>query len=84
MGYGSGFEPTKATIITDTATHTAKFVKLMALEDSVIHTLTAEGIDENLAGGDATAINFNTSSCIEGLAMTSVKLTSGTVIGYIA
>ena len=55
MGYGSGFEPTKATIITNTATHTAKFVKLMALEDSVIHTLTAEGIDENLAGGDATA-----------------------------
>jgi len=82
MGYG--FEPTKATIITDTATHTAKFVKLMALEDSVIHTLTGEGIDENLAGGDATAIAFNTSACIEGIVMTSVKLTSGTVVGYIA
>ena len=82
MGYG--FEPTKATIITDTATHTAKFVKLMALEDSVIHTLTGEGIDENLASGDATAINFNTSACIEGIVMTSVKLTSGTVVGYIA
>ena len=82
MGYG--YEWTRTTIITDTATHTAKFVKLMALEDSVIHTLTGEHIDENLAGGDATAINFNTSACIDGVVMTSVKLTSGTVVAYIA
>ena len=82
MGYG--YAPTKATIITNTAAQTGRFVKIMALEDSVIHTLTGEGIDENLAGGDATAINFNTSACIEGIVMTSVKLTSGTVVGYIA
>lgn len=84
MGYGSGYAPTRATIITDQAEHTAKFVKLMALEDSVIHTLTAESIDENLATGNATAINFGKASCIEGLVITKVKLTSGTVLAYIA
>jgi len=83
MGYGSGYAPTKATIITNQAEHTAKFVKLLALEDSVIHTLTAESIDENLAGGNATGVNFGKNCCIEGLVMTKVKLTSGTILAYI-
>ena len=47
------------------AEHTAKFVKLLALEDSVIHTLTAESIDENLAGGNALGGNFGKNCCIE-------------------
>jgi hypothetical protein len=84
MGYGSGYAPTRATIITDQAEHTAKFVKLLALEDSVVHTLTAESIDENLATGNATAFPLGKNCCIEGLVMSKVKLTSGTVLAYIA
>ena len=79
MGYG--FEPTKATIITDTATHTAKFVKLMALEDSVIASMTSAAITEN-GSSTISAININTSACIEGLEVTSITLSSGTVVAY--
>ena len=38
MGYG--YAPTKATIITNTAAQTGRFVKIMALEDSVIASMT--------------------------------------------
>ena len=84
MGYGSGYAPTRATIITNQAEHTAKFVKLLALEDSVVHTLTAESIDENLAGGNATNFPMGKNCCIEGLVISKIKLTSGTVIAFLA
>ncbi|QDP66363.1 MAG: hypothetical protein Unbinned1819contig1001_9 [Prokaryotic dsDNA virus sp.] len=79
MGYG--YEPTKATIITNTAAHTGRFVKIMALEDSVIASITSAAITEN---GSSTieGIEFDTSACIEGLEITSITLTSGTVIAY--
>ena len=34
-------------IINDTATHTGRFGKIVALQDSVINTLVAENITEN-------------------------------------
>ena len=79
MGYG--YAPTKATIITNTAAQTGRFVKIMALEDSVIASMTATNITEN---GSATkeAIEFDTAACIEGLIITSITLTSGTIIAY--
>ena len=45
MGYG--YQPTKATIITNTAAQTGRFVKIMALEDSVIASMTSAAITEN-------------------------------------
>lgn len=79
MGYG--YAPTKATIITNTAAHTGRFVKIMALEDSVIASMTTLAITEN-GSSTVEAININTSACIEGLEVTSITLTSGTVIAY--
>ena len=79
MGYG--YAPTKATIITNTSAQTGRFVKIMALENSVIASMTSSAITEN---GSSTnnAINFNTSACIEGLEITSITLTSGTIVAY--
>ena len=66
MGYGSGYEPTKATLITNTAAQTGRFVKIMALTDSVIASMTSAA----------------TSACIEGLEITSITLASGAVVAY--
>ena len=79
MGYG--YTPAKATIITNTAAHTGKFFKIMALEDSVIASMTSSAITEN-GSSTINAININTSACIEGLEVTSITLTSGTVVAY--
>tara|TARA_Y100000310_G_C20246625_1_gene607116 strand:- start:14 stop:259 length:246 start_codon:yes stop_codon:yes gene_type:complete len=79
MGYG--YAPTKATIITNTAAHTGRFVKIMALENSVIASMTTVAITEN-GSSTVEGININTSACIEGLEVTSITLTSGTVIAY--
>jgi hypothetical protein len=79
MGYG--YAPTKATIITNTSAQTGRFVKIMALEDSVIASMTSSAITEN-GSSTINAINFNTSACIEGLEITSITLTSGTVVAY--
>jgi len=79
MGYG--YAPTKATIITNTAAQAGRFVKIMALEDSVIASMTSSAITEN-GSSTINAININTSACIEGLEVTSITLTSGTVVAY--
>ena len=64
-----------AKIINDTATHTGRFGKIVALQDSII---TIEG--SNISG-DLTSLQFNTNRPIEGV-ITSIKLDSGTVIAY--
>jgi hypothetical protein len=53
----------------------------MALEDSVIASMTSAAITEN---GSSTieGIEFDTSACIEGLEITSITLTSGTIVAY--
>lgn len=79
MGYG--YAPTKATIITNTAAQTGRFVKIMALEDSVIASMTSSAITEN-GSSTISAINISASACIEGLEVTSITLTSGTVVAY--
>ena len=64
-----------AKIINDTATHTGRFGKIVALQDSIL-TLQSPNIN-----GDLTSIQFNTNRPIEGV-ITSIKLDSGTVIAY--
>ena len=64
-----------AKIINDTATHTGRFGKIVALQDSIL-TLQSPNIN-----GDLTSIQFNTNRPIEGI-ITSIKLDSGTVIAY--
>ncbi len=66
-----------AKIINDTATHTGRFGKLVAMEDSVIDTIQGPNIS-----GDLTSLQFNTNRPIEGVIITSISLTSGTVIAY--
>ena len=75
-----GYEPSKANIINDTNTQTGKFVKVVALEDSVI-TLVSDFITEN-GSSTVSSINLNANCAIEGLVITSITLGSGTVIAY--
>nr|BAR24913.1 hypothetical protein [uncultured Mediterranean phage uvMED]BAR39245.1 hypothetical protein [uncultured Mediterranean phage uvMED] len=81
MGYGSGYEPTKARLITNTAAQTGRFVKIMALTDSVIASMTAHAITEN-GVASITSVPFHTSACIEGIEITSITLASGAVVAY--
>ena len=74
MGYGYDYPAAK--IINDTAAHTGRFGKIVAIQDSVINTLVAENIT-----GDLTSLQFKSTSEICGV-ITSVKLDSGTVIAY--
>jgi hypothetical protein len=64
-----------AKIINDTATHTGRFGKIVALQDSII-SIAGPNIS-----GDLTSLQFNTNRPIEGV-ITSIKLDSGTVIAY--
>ena len=66
-----------AEFIDDTAAHTVRFGKIVALEDSVINTATAV----NYTGNTLSAIPFKASCEIEGV-FTSITLTSGTVVAY--
>ena len=66
-----------AEFIDDTAAHTGRFGKIVALEDSVINTATAV----NYTGNTLSAIPFKASCEIEGV-FTSITLTSGTVVAY--
>ena len=69
-----------AIIITDTNTHTGRFGKIHALEQSTAGLITAKNITEN---GSST-IDFFTikpDSEIEGV-ITSIKLTNGSVVAY--
>lgn len=66
-----------AEFIDDTAAHTGRFGKIVALENSVIASLTAM----DYTGNALTAIPLNASSEMEGV-FTSITLTSGTVVAY--
>jgi hypothetical protein len=61
----------------DTAAHTGRFGEIVALEDSVIASLTAQ----DWTGNALTAIPLKASTEIEGV-FTSITLTSGTVVAY--
>ena len=74
MGYGYDYPAAK--IINDTAAHTGRFGKIVAIQDSVINTLVAENIT-----GDLTSIDLKSNCKIEGV-ITSITLASGTVIAY--
>ena len=76
MKMGYGYEYPAAKIINDTAAHTGRFGKVVALQDSVINTLAAENIT-----GHLTSLQFKSTAEICGV-ITSVKLDSGTVIAY--
>jgi hypothetical protein len=66
-----------AEFIDDTAAHTGRFGKIVALEDSVINTATAL----DYTGNTLAAIPFKASCEICGV-FTSITLTSGTVVAY--
>jgi len=66
-----------AEFIDDTAAHTGRFGKIVALEDSVINTATAL----DYTGNTLSAIPFKASCEINGV-FTSITLTSGTVVAY--
>lgn len=75
MAYGDYYAG--AEFIDDTAAHTGRFAKIVALEDSVIASLSAE----DYTGNTLSAIPLNASCEMCGV-FTSVTLTSGTVIAY--
>ena len=72
-----GYDYPAAKIINDTAAHTGRFGKVVALQDSVINTLAAENIT-----GDLTSLQFKSTAEIEGV-IKSITVTSGTVIAYL-
>mgnify|MGYP003140367109 CR=1 FL=1 len=74
MGYGYDYPAAK--IINDTAAHTGRFGKVVALNDAVINTLVAENVT-----GDLTGISVSASAEVCGV-ITSVKLDSGSMIAY--
>ena len=78
MKYGNQYPA--AIIITDTNTHTGRFGKLHALEQSSAGLITAKNITEN---GSSTIdfLTIKADSEIEGV-ITSIKLSSGSVIAY--
>jgi hypothetical protein len=66
-----------AEYISDTNAHTGRFGEIVALEDSVIASLTAQ----DWTGNTLTAIPLKATGEIEGV-FTSITLTSGTVVAY--
>jgi hypothetical protein len=72
-----GYKYPGAEFIDDTAAHAGRFGKIVALEDSVIASLTAM----DYTGNTLSAIPLNASCEMEGV-FTSITLTSGTVIAY--
>ena len=72
-----GYEYPAAKIINDTAAHTGRFGKMVALQDSVIDTIVSENIT-----GDLTSLQFKSTAEIE-VVITSITLSSGTVIAYL-
>ena len=72
-----GYAYPGAEFIDDTAAHTGRFGKIVALEDSVIASLTAD----DYTGNTLSAIPFKASCEMCGV-FTSITLTSGTVIAY--
>ena len=72
-----GYAYPGAEYIDDTAAHTGRFGKIVALEDSVIATLVAS----DYTGNTLSAIPLKASCEMYGV-FTSVTLTSGTVVAY--
>jgi hypothetical protein len=72
-----GYKYPGAEFIDDTAAHAGRFGKIVALEDSVIASLTAM----DYTGNTLSAIPLNASCEMDGV-FTSITLTSGTVIAY--
>ena len=72
-----GYAYPSAEFIDDTAAHTGRFGKIVALEDSVINTLSAE----DYTGNALSAVPLKASCEMYGV-FTSVTLTSGTVVAY--
>ena len=72
-----GYAYPGAEFIDDTAAHTGRFAKVVALEDSVIATLVAS----DYTGNTLSAIPLKASCEMCGV-FTSVTLTSGTVVAY--
>jgi len=72
-----GYAYPGAEYIDDTAAHTGRFGKIVALEDSVINTLSAE----DYTGNALSAVPLKASCEMYGV-FTSVTLTSGTVVAY--
>ena len=72
-----GYTYPGAEFIDDTAAHTGRFGKIVALEDSVIASLSAE----DYTGNTLSAIPIKASCEMYGV-FTSVTLTSGTVVAY--
>jgi|TARA_B100001094_G_C18098125_1_gene754175 hypothetical protein len=66
----------KAKIITNTNTHSGRFVKIVALVDTVINTLTSDVIT-----GTTTSITLKHNVSLE-VDCTAIKLDSGAVIAY--
>ena len=72
-----GYAYPSAEYIDDTAAHTGRFGKIVALEDSVINALSAE----DYTGNALSAVPLRASCELYGV-FTSVTLTSGTVVAY--
>ena len=72
-----GYAYPSAEYIDDTAAHTGRFGKIVALEDSVINALSAE----DYTGNALSAVPLKASCELYGV-FTSVTLTSGTVVAY--
>ena len=66
-----------AEYISDTSAHTGRFGEIVALEDSVIASLTAQ----DWTGNALTAIPLKATGEICGV-FTGITLTSGTVVAY--
>lgn len=72
-----GYAYPGAEYIADTSAHTGRFGKIVALEDSVIASLSAD----DYTGNALSAIPFKASCELCGV-FTSITLTSGTVVAY--
>jgi hypothetical protein len=72
-----GYKYPGAEFIDDTTAHAGRFGKIVALEDSVIASLTAM----DYTGNTLSAIPLNASCEMDGV-FTSITLTSGTVVAY--
>ena len=72
-----GYAYPGAEFIDDTSAHAGRFGKIVALEDSVIASLSAE----DYTGNTLSAISLKASCEMYGV-FTSVTLTSGTVVAY--
>lgn len=85
----NGYEPVSATIITDAVAHEGRFVKLLALENCEVTEVKSSQLKINgsypSGGGTNSGVGpftFEKGAVIEGIVMTSIKLTNGTAIAY--